>query len=125
MLRLLAALLPTVRSAIRSRRDLLLENLALRQQLATLVSWRSPEIRTTDRAFWVALRRLWPGWARILVIVQPDTVLRWHRRGFRLYWAKLSRRARRPGRPPLPREVRDLIRKMASENPLGSPSNPR
>jgi hypothetical protein len=72
MLRLLAALLPTVRSAIRSRRDLLLENLALRQQLATLVSWRSPEIRTADRAFWVALRRLWPGWARVLVIVQPD-----------------------------------------------------
>jgi putative transposase len=121
MLRLLAALLPTVRSAIRSRQELLLENLALRQQLATLVSRRDPEIRPADRAFWVALRRFWPGWARILVIVQPDTVVRWHRRGFGLYWARLSRYRRQPGRPPLSLEVRDLIRKMASENSWGAP----
>jgi putative transposase len=121
MLRLLWVVLPTVRSFLRCRRDLLLENLALRQQLATLTSRRRPVIRSGDRLFWVALRRLWPGWARVLVIVQPDTVVWWHRRGFRLYWAKLSRRRRQPGRPPLSLEVRDLIRKMASENSWGAP----
>ena len=121
MLRLLRAILPALLAAVRSRRDLLLENLALRQQLATLVMQRRPAIRPADRAFWVLLRRLWPGWASALAIVQPGTVVRWHRAGFRMYWKWLSRRGRRPGRPPLPREVRDLIRRMASENSWGAP----
>ena len=122
MFRLLAALLPAVRSALRSRRDLVLENLALRQQLAILVARQRPTIRPADRAFWVLLRRLWSGWASALAIVQPSTVLRWHRAGFRSYWTWLSRRGRGPtGRPPLPREIRDLIRKMASENCWGAP----
>src|SRR6266568_3287722 len=121
MLRLFVALLPALYSALRSRRDLVVEILALRQQLATLVSRRRPVLRPADRLFWILLRRLWSGWAESLAIVQPNTVVRWHRAGFRSYWNWLSRRCERSGRPPLPREVRALIRRMASENPRGAP----
>jgi hypothetical protein len=121
MLRLLVALLPGLRSALRSRRDLVIENLALRQQLATLAQQRRPDLRPADRAFWVLLRRLWSGWSEVLTIVRPDTVVRWHRAGFRIYWNWLSRRGKRSGRPSLPREVRALVRKMVAENPWGAP----
>ena len=121
MLRLLVALLPTLRSAMHSRRDLVVENLALRQQLATLASRRHPVIRPADRLFWILLHRLWSGWAESLAIVQPDTVVRWHRAGFRTYWNLLSRRGKRSGRPSLPPEVRALIRRMATENSWGAP----
>ena len=121
MLRLLVALLPTLRSAMRPRRDLVLENLALRQQLATLVNRQCPTIRPADRLFWVLLRRLWGRWVESLAIVQPDTVVRWYRAGFRNYWKRLSRRGERPGRPTLPREVLALIRRMATENVWGAP----
>jgi putative transposase len=73
MLRLLVALLPTLRAALRSRRDLVIENLALRQQLATLASRRHPVIRPADGLFWILLRRFWSGWVGSLAIVQPDT----------------------------------------------------
>jgi hypothetical protein len=106
---------------LRSRRDLMVENLALRQQLATLAGRRDPVIRPADRLFWILLRRLWSGWAESLAIVRPDTVVRWHRAGFRIYWNWLSRRGARFGRPPLPQEVRALIRGMATENPWGAP----
>jgi len=121
MLRLLVALLPTLRSALRTRRDLVVENLALRQQLATLAGRRHPVIRPADRLFWILLRRLWSGWAESLAIVRPDTVVRWHRAGFRVYWNWLSRRGGRSGRPSLPHEVRALIRRMATENHWGAP----
>jgi len=85
MLRLLVALLPTLLSAMRSRRDLVIENLALRQQFATLAGRRHPDIRPADRVFWVLLRRYWSRWAQALAIVAPDAVVRWHRAGFRIY----------------------------------------
>jgi putative transposase len=106
MLRLLVALLPTLLSAMRSRRHLVIENLALRQQLATLAGRRHPDIRPADRVFWILLRRSWSRWAQALAIVRPDTVVGWHRAGFRVYWAWLSRRGKRSGRPPLPRSPR-------------------
>jgi putative transposase len=90
-----------LRSAVLSRRELVVENLALRQQLATLASRRNPDIRLADRAFWILLRRYWSGWATTLAFVRPDTVVRWHRAGFRIYWNWLSRRGKRSGRPPL------------------------
>jgi len=121
MLRLLVALLPTLFSAMRSRQHLVIENLALRQQLATLAGRRHPDIRPADRVFWVLLHRYWSRWAQALAIVEPDTVVRWHRAGFRTYWNWLSRRGKRSGRPPLPREVRAPIRRMATENPWGAP----
>ena len=67
-----------------------------------------------DRAFWVYLSRTWSAWKEVLVIVQPDTVVRWHRKGFRLYWRFISRPGR--GRPPIPVEVQTLIRRFANEN---------
>lgn len=121
MLRLAAVVIRWLASVGRSRRDLLLENLALRQQLATMVQRNRPRIRPADRVFWIALRRVWSRWAEVLVIVKPETVVGWHRAGFRLYWQRLSRRGLRRGRPVVPGEVRDLIRRMAAENQWRAP----
>lgn len=89
--------------------------LALHQQLATFAQTRSkPKLTPVDRAFWVALFRFWPRWRDTLVIVKPDTVIRWHRKGFRLYWRTISKRG--PGRPPISEELQTLIRRLAAEN---------
>jgi transposase InsO family protein len=89
--------------------------LALRQQLATYAQKQTkPKLTPLDRAFWVALSRLWSPWRDTLVIVKPDTVVRWHREGFRFYWRSISKRG--PGRPPISEEVQALIRRLASEN---------
>jgi putative transposase len=100
------------------RSQLILENLALRQQLAVLNRQRPrPPLRRRDRLFWVCLSKLWSGWRSALVVVQPDTVIRWHRQGFRLWWRWKSR-SKRVGRPPLDKDIRTLIVRMAQENPL-------
>ena len=106
-----------------SRHDLLLENLALRQQLAALKRRHpQPRIPASDKLFWVVLRRLWPRWKQALILVQPETVLRWHRAGFKLYWAWLSRHRTRAGRKCVDKELRELIFRMAAENPTwGAP----
>src|SRR5262250_1612192 len=108
-------------SFFRSRHDLGLELVALRQQLGVLKRKNPrPRLDAWDRLFWVALRRLWSRWAEVLIIVKPDTVVSWHRAGFRLYWRFLSRR--RAGRSRITSDLRGLIRRMASENPLcGAP----
>jgi putative transposase len=94
-----------------------LENLALRHQLLVLQrSVTRPRLSRGDRVFWVWLSRLWAGWRTTLVIVQPATVLAWHRRGFQRYWHRKSR-AKPVGRPRLAPELRQLIRRMARENP--------
>jgi putative transposase len=107
---------------LRTRSALVLENLALRHQLAVLQrTARRPRLRPSDRVFWVLLSRLRGGWAQAVSIVQPETVLRWHRTGFRRFWTWKSRR-HGPGRPAVAPEVRALIRRMADANPLwGSP----
>ncbi len=74
-----------------------------------------PLLCSCDRAFWVALRRLWLGWVNALIMVKPDTVVSWHRAGFRLFW-RLRSRPRRLGRPKVSLEVRHLIRRMKSDN---------
>ncbi len=99
MLRLLRATTAALLSGFRSRRELVLENLALRQQLATVLQKRRPLIRPADRAFWVVLRRLWSRWSDAIVIVKPKTVIGWHRAGFALYWRWLFRTRKLPGRP--------------------------
>src|ERR1700676_4144726 len=92
MLRLLRLLTILIAQLFRSRRDLLLEDLALRQQLAVLRQRRPhPRLAPSDRFFWVVLRRLWSGWRQALILVQPETVVRWHRAGFKAYWTWLSR----------------------------------
>jgi putative transposase len=87
MFAILVSLLCTLRSAFRTHTDLALENLALRQQLAALHR-RAPRVRLrpADRAFWIALSQIWSRWSHALVIVKPETVVRWHRAGFRLFW---------------------------------------
>ena len=105
-----------------SRQELVFENLALRQQVTALKQEHPrPRLREIDRTFWVALGRTLPSWRRWLVIVRPETVVDWNRRRFRRYWTKLSRRRRRPGRPPIDAEVRKMIRLMVRENRWGAP----
>ena len=106
-------------SALSTRRDLLLEILALRHQLGVL-GRSDRRFRPSDRLLWVYLRRLWPRWREALVPVQPATVARWHREGFRGCWRHASRR--RPGRPRIDLQLRRLIGRMARENCLwGAP----
>jgi hypothetical protein len=99
---------------------LIAENIALRQQLAVYKREKPrPKLRRRDRIFWVWLSRVWSEWRSALVIVQPATVVSWHRAGFRIYWRLKSRKS---GRPKVSAEVRQLIRRMARENPLwGAP----
>jgi hypothetical protein len=105
-----------LRSALSTRRDLLLEILALHHQLGVL-GRSDRRFRPSDRLFWVCLRRWWPRWRGALVLVQPATVARWQREGFRRCW-----RRRRPGRPRIDSELRSLIGRMATENWLwGAP----
>jgi putative transposase len=106
----------------RSRKALALENAALRHQIEVLQrNCSRPTLRWRDRAFWDILSCVWPDWRRSVYIIQPDTVLRWHRQGFRFYWRWKSR-YRWPGRPKATREVRELIRQMSTANPLwGAP----
>ena len=84
-------------------------------------SIKRPQLRNRDRLFWILLSRFWSNWQEALIVVKPETVIRWHRKGFKLFWKFKSRR-KGPGRPPISREIRDLIRRMAKANPLwGAP----
>src|SRR5438105_15598852 len=112
IVRWLRILFGTLRSCLRTQRELALENLALRQQLAV---WKArgprPRLTETDRMFWVLLSRLWTSWRHSLQVVRPETVVGWHRQGFR-----------RSGRPMVSADLRDLIRRMSHANPLwGAP----
>ena len=114
----LTPLLATLSSIFRSRTTLQLENLALRHQIGVLrrSARTRPKLTSGDRLLWVWLSRIWSDWRSALAIVQPETVIAWHRAGFRLFWTWKVRRGQ-PGRPLVSREVRDLIRKMCRENP--------
>ena len=107
---------------VRSRASLHLEIIALRHQLAVVHRSRRPRLRLTsaDRALWAWLSQVWDGWRSAVIIVKPETVITWHRRGFRLFWRWKSRG--RNGRPGVPPDVRALIRELSTENPLwGAP----
>jgi transposase InsO family protein len=118
---ILTARVVLIRGFCAGRASLAVENLALRQQLAILKrSVSRPKLRRRDRFFWALLSRLWLGWRSALILVSPDTVVRWHRQGFRLFWRWKSRG--QPGRPALNREIQQLIRRLSRENPFwGSP----
>lgn len=121
MLSLLTILCQSTLSALKTRKTLVIENLALRQQLFVLQrSAKRPQISNADRLFWICLARCSKHWRELLCIVTPDTVVRWHRAGFRRYWAWRSRR--HGGRPSVDPEIRKLIRRMSMANPLwGAP----
>jgi hypothetical protein len=110
-------LLGWIFSACSSRENLVLENMALRQQLLALHAKR-PRRRLTapHKLFWIALKTFWSGWTKPLVLVTPRTVVGWHRAGFKLYWTWLSRHRSRAGRKCINRELRDLIFRMVAEN---------
>ena len=118
---LFLALLASMRSALLSHSDLALENLALRQQLAVLRrTSKRPPLHDGDRRFWIILSRVWIRWRDALALVKPDTVVKWHRQGFRFYWGRKAGPG--PGRPRVPQELRDLIRQTSEANPMwGAP----
>ena len=122
MLTALLVLLRSIGLICRGHRAVALENLALRQQLAALTrTIKRPELRMRDRVFWNLLSKGWRQWRTALIVVQPDTVVRWHRRWLRRQWARRSRRPR-PGRPNTDLAVRTLVGTMAAANPLwGAP----
>jgi hypothetical protein len=106
-----------MRALFAKRADLVAENLALRQQLTVLHrKTRRPRLKTKDRIFWLWLARSWDGWRESLIVVKPATAVRWHRQGFKYYWAWKSRL--KSSRPAIDPEVRDLIRRMSRANPL-------
>jgi putative transposase len=109
-------------AAFKSRATLHLENLALRHQLSVLRrSVKRPKLTSADRFLWAWLCEAWSDWQSALVIVKPETVIAWHRKGFGLFWTWKIRHGQ-PGRPPVSKEIRQLIRKMSRENPLwGAP----
>src|SRR5687768_1360566 len=109
MLKWLRVVAGTLSSLVKCHRDLALENLALRQQVAVLKQAHPrPRLSGADRVFWMLLSKIWHGWRSALHVVQPQTVVRWHRQGFRYYWRWKSR-AR--GRPTIDPETICLIRR--------------
>ena len=119
VLNLITLLLRSAAAFFRSRREQAIVELALRQQLAMYAQKKpQPRLMSLDRAFWVALSPFWPPWRGALVVVKPDTVVQWHRRGFRLHWRNISKRG--PGRPPISEEVQGLIHRSARKNGWGA-----
>lgn len=120
MTKWLSILLRSLFSVFRTRRDLAFENLLLRQQLAVLKDTGArPQLSQADRSFWVLISMIWPRWRAALHIVKPETVIRWHREGFRRHW---TRKCRKLGRPPIEPKIRALIRRICEANPLwGAP----
>jgi len=115
MMKKLRILVLLMWSKIKIIANLVAENIVLRQQLAVMKRTnKRPKFRMTDRLFWVLLSRIWHSWRESLVIVKPDTVVRWHRKGFKLFWTFKSKGA---GRPRIGHEIRKLVRKMAKANP--------
>ena len=110
-----AAPLPTVTVIFDFLNELATENLALRQQIAVLKrSVNRAKIEDSDRIFWILMKRLLKNWKECLPIVKPETVIRWHRKGFADYWRRKSRS--KPGRPPIPMGLILLIRRLSQEN---------
>ena len=119
---MLSALLAATLSLFRTRAALQLEILALRHQLGVLQrSVKKPKLNRFDRMLWSWFCGTWTAWRSALCIVKPDTVIAWHRKGYRLFWTWKVRRGQ-PGRPAVPKEIRKLIRQMSRDNQLwGAP----
>jgi putative transposase len=122
-LSVLRVLATALSSLLKSQMALQVENLALRHQIGVLKRSAKgrPQLTVVDRGLWVWLCSVWRDWRSALVIVKPETVVAWHRKGFRLFWTWKVRHGK-PGRPKVPKETRELIRRMSLENPMwGAP----
>ncbi len=118
ILLLLRGVTALARCLLLSHWELAIENIALRQQLAALKKEKPrPKLSRYDRVFWVILKRLWRKWKGTLFIVKPETVVHWHRKGYRIYWTFLAKKGKRKGRKIINSEIRKMIRHMAMENP--------
>src|ERR1041384_6545397 len=116
MLQLFRSLLRSLLSTVRSRSEAVLKNLALRHQLQVLQRTAPrPRFKQADRLLWLSLRHIFSSWREALVLVQPQTVVKWHRLGFRLFWRWKSRG--KYGRPPADRQLVGLMRRMWEANP--------
>jgi putative transposase len=116
MISWLLLVLGTLRGTARSRLSLAAENAILRHQLAVLQRGRPrPLLRPADRVLWIWLCRHWKRWRQALVLIQPATVLRWHREGYRRYWRRRS--GGHSGRPRIPRSHISLIHRISSDHP--------
>jgi hypothetical protein len=122
MLTAFVVLLRSIGLICQGHRAVALENLALHQQLAALQRANPrPPLRRRDRLFWIVMVSAWREWRTALIVVRPDTVLRWHRQWLRRRWTRRSSRVR-PGRPSTDTTIRTLVTQMAAANPLwGAP----
>ena len=120
MCAVLISLLAGLTLTLRTRASLQFEILALRHQLAVLQrnKRRRVRLRLWDRLLWVAVVRLWPNWRKTLMVAKPETVIGWHRKGFRFYWNWKTRRGRL-GRPGVSKEIRDLDLPVDAGIPVG------
>ncbi len=107
-----------IRILFKSKDDLILETIELRQQLAAYQTKKENPDNITDltRSLLIALKRTWSKWIDVLIIVKPETVIYWQQRRFKKYWAEKSAKKNKPGRSSVKREIRELIKRMASEN---------
>ena len=114
--------LKIVQTLFKSKKDLILENVSLKQQLSIYqIKKISPKLTNVDRLFWIALKQVWEKWRDHLIIVKPETVIDWQRKRFKKHWTKISIKNKKPGRKRITREIRDLIHRMAGENHWGAP----
>lgn len=115
-------LLVFIRAFFIDRNKLALEAVALRQQLANYKLKKRPKLGRLDRLFWIVLSKIWGNWKSALAIVKPETVIEWHRKGFKLFWKMKSQKPAKAGRPKISREARKLIARLTRENPTwGAP----
>src|SRR5436189_1429067 len=119
---MLTTLVVALSSVFKTRAALQLENLALRHQLGVLHrSVKKPKLTPLDRLLWAWLCGVWADWPSALIVVKPETVIAWHRKGFRLFWTWKVRHGQL-GRPSVPKDIRDLIRLMSRADPTwGAP----
>jgi putative transposase len=122
LIHLFSILIKFIQIVRKSKSDLIIENLVLRQQLATFNARKSkPILSDIDHSFWIALILSWRKWFDSLVVVKPETVINWQNQRFKKHWTKISTRNKRPGRKRIKKEIRNLIFRMAGENHWGAP----
>lgn len=122
LIRFLKFFFKTIQIVFKPKNDLLLENMALRQQLsAYLAKDTKPKLTDFDRSFWVALKQVFNKWIDSLVIVKPQAVIDWQNTRFKKHWTKLSTKNKKPGRKRIKKEIRDLIYRMVGESRWGAP----